>query len=528
LNIYGGELTPEIFKKYIQGNSDRYVLQMLLPNVKFNDGEISTFKDLLFIQHIDKIKEVPGAVNYLRTIKRAGNPICIVTNCNRIVAKKIIAHLGIESLIDFIVSSECCSNNKPSPDPYYFALTKLGVDRTRAFIFEDSKTGILSAKSVQPKCLVGISSCYSQEELVAHGVDIAIVDFHENISDKLLNNTTLFEEKLKQFIIRDYGTVEIESNRLKGGFIADVIRVRVNNANCVLKLESNQQLNALYQMANQLQLYEREYYFYDAISKYVKDIRIPKYIGLVKDDNYKTIGILLDNLYTSGKLVPNLNLSVVSIDVSLKVIDKMARIHSQFWNKPLENVFPLLKTTMNPCFYPFCNNYICEKWPIFVNKWNKVLNHEQLFIGEQIKNKFNEIQVRLSKSNQTFLHGDIKSPNIFYDTEREYEPVFLDWQHSSIGKGVQDLAFFIIESFDINNIDNVMQLFKHYYFCKLTEYGVKNYSKAELDTDMYDAFCYIPFFTAVWFGSMSEDELIDKNFPFFFIQKLFKILLSVH
>jgi hypothetical protein len=143
-----------------------------------------------------------------------------------------------------------------------------------------------------------------------------------------------------------------------------------------------------------------------------------------------------------------------------------------------------------------------------------------------VKTAFAEIQLRMTTSNTTLVHGDIKSPNIFYDTENGFEPVFLDWQHCSIGKGVQDLAFFIIESFDLDNIDTVMPLFKSYYYCKLSEYGVKNYPREDFENDMYDAFCYVPFFTAVWFGSMSEDQLIDKNFPFFFIQKLFKILHS--
>jgi hypothetical protein len=432
--------------------------------------------------------------------------------------------MGIEGLIEFVVSSESCSNNKPSPDPYHLALKKLGVDRNRSFIFEDSKTGILSAKSIQPKCLVGISTCYSKEELVSYGVDIAVTDFSEIISSELINKNAMDEEKLKRFIAQDYGiNVEIESKKLKGGFIADVLQVRINNTDCVLKLE-NDGVNSLSKMANQLQLYAREYYFYDAISKYVKDVRIPKFVGLVKDENYKSIGVLLQNLYIGGKLVANLNLNVVSIDISLKIIDKMARLHAQFWNKPLLNAFPLLKTATDPCFYPFCSNYISEKWPIFVNKWNKVLTSEQISLGEQIKNRFQDTQLRMSQSNTTFLHGDVKSPNIFYDTENGSEPVFLDWQHCSIGKGAQDLAFFIIESFDMNNIDNVMPLFKHYYYCKLVEYGVKKYTKAEFEVDMYDAFCYVPFFTAVWFGSMNEDELIDKNFPFFFIQKLFKIL----
>jgi len=522
LSNYGGILTKQMFQTYIQGNSDKYVAQALLPNIQFKEGELSTLKDSLFMQNIDKIQLVNGAIDYIKSVKRSGNPVCIVTNCNERVAKGILDKIGISHLIDHVVSSESCANNKPSPDPYYHALTLLGIRSDKAIIFEDSKTGILSGKSVYPKCLIGVATSYSSEELMAYGVDIAISDFKENVH---INKGLLSKEKLIQYINRDFINAYIEPNPplLKGGFIADVIQIQIDGKDCVFKLE-NTNLNALSQMANQLQLYEREYYFYNCVSKYIKDICIPEYVGLVKDDNYKTIGIILENLYTTGKLVPNVNLNIVSIDVSLKIIDKMAKLHSQFWNKPLKTAFPQLKTTQDSCFYPFCYDYIVNKWPIFISKWNKVLTPEQIDIGGKIKNRFMDIQKKMSLKNTTLLHGDIKSPNIFYNTENAYEPIFLDWQHCLIGKGVQDLAFFIIESFDIHKLEKIMPLFKGYYYCKIVEYGVVNYSMNEFEEDLYDAFCYVPFFTAVWFGSMSEDELIDKNFPFFFIQKLFKIL----
>ena len=63
-----------------------------------------------------------------------------------------------------------------------------------------------------------------------------------------------------------------------------------------------------------------------------------------------------------------------------------------------------------------------------------------------------------------------------------------------------------------------------YYYNKIIEYGIKNYSFDEYEKDIYDAFCYIPFFTSVWFGSTPQDELIDKNFPYFFISKLFYLI----
>jgi hypothetical protein len=56
------------------------------------------------------------------------------------------------------------------------------------------------------------------------------------------------------------------------------------------------------------------------------------------------------------------------------------------------------------------------------------------------------------------------------------------------------------------------------------EYGILNYSLEEYEKDLKDSLCYVPYFTAVWFGTTPDDELIDKNFPFFFIQKLFYLM----
>jgi len=119
----------------------------------------------------------------------------------------------------------------------------------------------------------------------------------------------------------------------------------------------------------------------------------------------------------------------------------------------------------------------------------------------------------------------VKSANIFYKKIGDsYEPYFIDWQYISEGKGVQDLVFFMIESFDTQTINKYKQLFKDYYYIKLGEYGVNNYEIDEYNKDFVNAVTYFPFFVAIWFGTVNEDELIDKNFPCFFIQRLFNFL----
>ena len=143
-------------------------------------------------------------------------------------------------------------------------------------------------------------------------------------------------------------------------------------------------------------------------------------------------------------------------------------------------------------------------------------------------NDFTSIQERLSNNNLTLIHGDVKSPNIFYNLNNNHEPVFLDWQYVAIGKGAQDLIFFLIESFDLENIKLNYPIFKNYYYKKLIENGVNDYSYLDYENDLKDAISYFPFFVAVWFGTTPQEELIDVNFPFFLIQKLFYFLTQFY
>jgi hypothetical protein len=82
----------------------------------------------------------------------------------------------------------------------------------------------------------------------------------------------------------------------------------------------------------------------------------------------------------------------------------------------------------------------------------------------------------------------------------------------------------MIESFEVDKIRLYGEMFKEYYYIKLIENGITNYTREEYEMDFKDAICFYPFFVAIWFGSMSEEDLIDKNFPFFFIQRYFNFV----
>ena len=532
-------LTKEIFSNIIQGNNDKYVISVLLKNLVVDLNELSNLKDMLFIKNIHKIKIVEGVHDIFHQIKMTGHKMCIVTNCNRNVVNEIIKYIGINKYIDFIISNNDCINSKPDPEPYMKAMQTYGIDNYKCFIFEDSKSGILSGKSINPNLLIGIETIYSKTEFINFGVNLSIKNYlNFNINNLIhneSNDSILITKYLKELIITNSSILNvkeilIDHAALKGGFIADVIGFKTITCNKIfyqiLKYEKKEQ-NNLSIMAKKMELYQREYYFYTNISENINlncKLKIPKFYNIITEKNGHNSGIVLENLIHKGYKL-NLNLNIESIDITLKIIDRMAQLHSVFWNKNLKKMYPELKTTNDNIFRPFFTNFIEERNELFKNKWFKILNSNQQKKYDEIYRNFDQIQYNFSIGNNlTFIHGDIKSPNIFYDIDNNSEPYFIDWQHCGIGKGVQDLVFFILESFDIVNIKSIFILAKQYYYKKIIEYGITSYSYEEYNSDLNDAICYIPFFTSVWFGTIPQDELIDKNFPYFLISKLFYLL----
>jgi HAD superfamily hydrolase (TIGR01509 family) len=528
LNDYNISLTSELFNSTISGNNDSTVMNSILNNKDISLDELSKKKDDLFIEKIEKVILIDGVFEFLNEVKKNGHKMAIVTNCNRRVTEYILNHFELITFFDVIIIGNECKRPKPYPDPYVTAIQQLNTTNERCFIFEDSKSGLLSANGVLPKCIIGIETLYSHEELLQYNANITIKDFKDiDLRSLIINNNNIHIGLLKDMITRslihfDIKNIDINSDKLKGGFISDVIQVDIttkdeNKVSCVLKME-NKNESFLSTMSKNLDLYNKEYYFYEVISKYVP-IKFPRTYGLIKDQKFNNVGVLLENLNREDYIL-NLNLNEENMKTSLTIIDNLALLHSTFWNKNIGNHFKELKKNTDSLF-DWCE-FVTSKWETFKIKWMNVLTPEQFNIAEYIVKNYSTIQGQLSNKNLTFCHGDVKSANIFYKKidDKNYEPYFIDWQYISLGKGVQDLVFFMIESFDIEKMYTYKKLFKEYYYVKLLEHGVQ-YCRSDYDIDFKNASYYFPFFVAIWFGTLSEDELIDKEFPLTFITKLF-------
>lgn len=127
-------------------------------------------------------------------------------------------------------------------------------------------------------------------------------------------------------------------------------------------------------------------------------------------------------------------------------------------------------------------------------------------MGKAIVDNFNWVQDELSAAPHTFCHGDVKPLNMFMMPNGE--PAFIDWQYTAVGKGVQDIVFFLIEGYDTNECRRLEPLVMEQYHKALCDEGVENYSMDDLRRDWKLACLHFPFYVAMWFGTTSDEDLV--------------------
>ena len=91
---------------------------------------------------------VPGVVDFIAELKKAGVPRAVVTSSNRAKMENVYrARPEILKLFDKIFTGEDFARSKPAPDCYLKGMEEFVVTANHTFIFEDSISGLQAAKS---------------------------------------------------------------------------------------------------------------------------------------------------------------------------------------------------------------------------------------------------------------------------------------------------------------------------------------------------------------------------------------------
>lgn len=85
-----------------------------------------------------EMQVLPEAMQFLKACKSKSIPVAIITDLTADVQFEKICRLGIQSYIQFLVSSEEAGKEKPDPAMFHLALQKLALQTTDVLVVGDS------------------------------------------------------------------------------------------------------------------------------------------------------------------------------------------------------------------------------------------------------------------------------------------------------------------------------------------------------------------------------------------------------
>lgn len=122
---------------------------------------VEELTQIMLVKLSTKAILMPGAFDAVERVRQV-MPVALVSASPRILMDAALTTLP-ENFFQFTISADDVTRTKPFPDPYLEAAKRMGVAPASCVVFEDSLTGIASAKSAG--CAV---------VAVPHYVDVAL------------------------------------------------------------------------------------------------------------------------------------------------------------------------------------------------------------------------------------------------------------------------------------------------------------------------------------------------------------------
>ena len=185
---YNFSITDEELRNYFIGKRDKETLEYIFKK-KLSDEESNKYSDQrdLMVRALvkNKLTLPQGLIELLNNIRNKNIPLAIATSSRRGYVDFIMETFNLRKYFPIIITAEDVSNGKPDPEIYLKTADKLKIIPQNCLVFEDSLSGIKSAKDAGMK-VIAITTTYSSSEL-KDKADKVIENFNQ-VSETLINN----------------------------------------------------------------------------------------------------------------------------------------------------------------------------------------------------------------------------------------------------------------------------------------------------------------------------------------------------
>ncbi len=221
-------------------------------------------------------------------------------------------------------------------------------------------------------------------------------------------------------------------------------------------------------------IYEREVRFYGELAPEI-ELSTPQCFYRATDREAGDHVLLLEDLAPArvGDSVAG-----CSDEDSELAVREIARFHAAFWESPRLATLEWMRSFHRDA--DMKQEVYRECWPPFLEKLGNLWSPTLLEIGQRLNDNLAHISRRLGEAPSTVVHGDYRLENMAFGTPSAGAPfTVLDWQLCEIGRGVADVANFVLISTEPERRQATeLGLLRDYHSVLLAQ-GVKGYDFGE-------------------------------------------------
>ena len=173
---YGYHLTEEGLRNKIYGRTNKEWITNLFGTLPPDQlAQYGEEKEALYRELFDKdIQPVAGLLDFLHLLNKHKIPRAIGTSAPWSNVDFTLSKTGTQSFFHIILDESHVTHSKPNPEIYINVAKRLGLPPQQCIVFEDSLSGVISAKQAGAK-VVGITTTHTPAELSE--TDLIINDF---------------------------------------------------------------------------------------------------------------------------------------------------------------------------------------------------------------------------------------------------------------------------------------------------------------------------------------------------------------
>ncbi|MFC7737957.1 HAD family hydrolase [Roseomonas sp. GCM10028921] len=175
----GLTIDEDLYRRRMAGRPNAVIVAEALPDSPEEERKaVVRAKEDFVRAHLGEVRAVPGAAEFLRWARERGMARALVTTSPRDSVEAVLESIRVAGLLDFLVTGEDVERKKPDPQPYLLALERLGLPPGDVLAFEDSRSGLASARAAGI-ATVGLLTSRGEAEMMGEGAALIVADFRD-------------------------------------------------------------------------------------------------------------------------------------------------------------------------------------------------------------------------------------------------------------------------------------------------------------------------------------------------------------